>query len=543
MSRGRWLKTSVATALAAAVLLGTPPGVAAQQGTIRGVVESERTLRPLPGAHVELVGTDRAVLTDANGRFMFVGVSGTQATLRVTMLGYRTVDQHVVQVGDMNVVIRLAETAIELDQLVVTGTAGGTQRRAIGNSVTQVRAAETVELAHVANVQSLLNARAPGLVVTPGTGMVGSGSQVRIRGSNSFSLSNQPLLYVDGVRVDNAQATGPEVQAFGSSVISRLNDFNPDDIESIEVIKGPAAATLYGTEASNGVIHIITKRGRQGAPAWNVTVRQGANWFMNSVERTPTNYWKDPNTGIIHSINLAETEKARGTPLYRTGRVQGYSLSLSGGSADVRYYLAGDLDKEEGAQWDNSQRRASLRANLNVMASPTLELAASVGYTGGRTYLSCEAGCGGITWASYFSTPERAQGNLNPDPRGARSQPPEYYIHAFDDYQDLARFTGSTGPGAGSTSASRSASTTCARTTRASRRSPTCSCSGPRPPAAGSRSAAGMSSTTRSTTAAPSSTPSIRSSPRTRRSGRSTTAGTASSSAPTERTSPCRACA
>src|SRR5690606_17025538 len=172
-------------------------------------------------------------------------------------------------------------------------------------------------------------------------------------------------------------------------------------------------------------------------------IRQGANWFMNSIERTPVNYWKDPNTGIIHSINLAKTEKERGTPLYRTGHVQGYSLSLSGGSADVRYYLAGDFDNEEGAQWDNSQRRASLRANLNIMASPTLELAASVGYTGGRTYLSCEAGCGGVTWASYFSTPERAQGNLNPDPRGARSQPPEYYNEAFTDYQDLARFTGS----------------------------------------------------------------------------------------------------
>src|SRR5690606_1960711 len=144
-----------------------------------------------------------------------------------------------------------------------------------------------------------------------------------------------------------------------------------------------------------------------------------------------------------HSLNMAKTEKERGTPLYRTGRVQGYSLSLSGGTADVRYYLAGDLDKEEGAQWDNSQRRGSLRANLNVMATQNLEIAASVGYTGGRTYLSCEAGCGGVTWASYFSTPERNQGNMNPDPRGARSQPPEYYNKAFTDYQDLARFTGS----------------------------------------------------------------------------------------------------
>src|SRR5690606_1983000 len=118
-----WLRTSLGAALAAAALLGAAPDAGAQQGTIRGIVESDRTLRPLPGAYVEIVGTDRAVVTDANGRFMFVGLSGTQVTLRVTMLGYRTVDGQVVQVGDLAVTIRLAETAIELDQLVVTGTA------------------------------------------------------------------------------------------------------------------------------------------------------------------------------------------------------------------------------------------------------------------------------------------------------------------------------------------------------------------------------------------------------------------------------------
>src|SRR5690606_10918840 len=278
MRHRMWRRNALAAACGLLLQLGAPPHPAtAQQGTIRGVVESERARRPLAGGYVEVVGLDRGMMTDAGGRFPFVGLTGTEVTLRVSLLGSRTAEQVTLQVGDMDVRIQLAETAIELDQLVVTGTAGGTQRRALGNSVTQVRAAETVELAHVPNLQSLLNARAPGVVISPGTGMVGSGSQIRIRGSNSFSLSNQPLVYVDGVRVDNAQATGPQVQSFGSSVISRINDFNPEDIESIEVIKGPAAATLYGTEASNGVIHIITKRGREGRPAWNIMVRQGAN--------------------------------------------------------------------------------------------------------------------------------------------------------------------------------------------------------------------------------------------------------------------------
>jgi TonB-linked SusC/RagA family outer membrane protein len=431
-------------ALLSAMLLAaatSPPAAQAQEGSIRGVVEADRTLRPLSGALVEVVGTNRNMLTDANGRFQFVGVQGPEVTLRVSTLGYRTAER-TVRVGDMNVRISLGESAIELDQIVVTGTAGGTQRRAIGNVVTQVRAAETVELAQVSSVQSLLNARAPSVVITPGTGMVGSGSQIRIRGSNSFSLTNTPLLVVDGVRVDNAQSTGPSVQAFSSSVISRINDFNPDDIESIEIIKGPAAATLYGTEASNGVIHIITKRGREGRPSWNLTVRQGANWFSNAEGRVPTNWWLNPATNQAESLNMVTSEKARGTPLFRTGQVQSYSLSLNGGTAEARYYVAGDWDSEEGAQWDNRQRRGSARANLNLIPHPKLDLAGSMGYTGGRTYLSCEAGCGGVTWASYFSTPQRNQGTITPDPRGARSWAPEVYYEPKW-FQDISRFTGS----------------------------------------------------------------------------------------------------
>jgi TonB-linked SusC/RagA family outer membrane protein len=441
MSSREYCRTAIAAGVLWAVMCVAPPAAVAQDGAVRGVVEAERTLRPVSGALVELVGTNRSMLTDASGRFQFVGLGGAEVTLRVTIIGYRS-SERTVRVGDMSVRIPLVETAIELDQIVVTGTAGGTQRRAIGNVVTQVRAAETVEIAHVTNVQSLINARAPGVIITPGTGMVGSGSQIRIRGSNSFSLGNQPLLVVDGVRADNAQSTGPSVQAFSSSVISRINDFNPDDIESIEIIKGPAAATLYGTEASNGVIHIITKRGREGKAAWNLTVRQGGNWFANAEGRTPTNYWRNPATNQVESLNLVASERERGTPLYRTGRLQNYSLNLSGGTAEIRYYVAGDWDTEEGAQWDNKHRRGGARLNLNVIATPTIELAGSMGYTGGRADLSCEAGCGGVTWASYFSTPQRNQGELNPDPRGARSNPPEWYYEPKF-FQDVSRFTGS----------------------------------------------------------------------------------------------------
>src|SRR4029077_15634863 len=123
----------------------------------------------------------------------------------------------------------------------------------VGNAVARIDAASITQTTPINDVQSLLNGRAAGVLIQPATGAVGSGARIRIRGASSFSLTSQPLVYGAGVRVDADSASGPTNQDFGSSSISRFNDFNPDEIESIEIVKGPAAATLYGTEASNGV--------------------------------------------------------------------------------------------------------------------------------------------------------------------------------------------------------------------------------------------------------------------------------------------------
>jgi outer membrane cobalamin receptor len=136
-----------------------------------------------------------------------------------------------VRVGQTDVRFLLSERPVELNQVVVTGTAGGQERRAVGNSVARVDAANVVATAPVTTVQDLINGRAPGVVVMPGTGMVGSGSKIRIRGMSTFSLSGEPLIYVDGVRVNNEVGSGLWVQAFSSGVVSRLNDFNPEEIE------------------------------------------------------------------------------------------------------------------------------------------------------------------------------------------------------------------------------------------------------------------------------------------------------------------------
>src|SRR5206468_9016015 len=136
------------------------------------------------------------------------------------------------------------------------------------------------------------------VVVTGGTGRTGAGTVLNIRGRSTLSLSQQPLIYIDGVRVSNEVGTGvTTVQGFG--VVSRLDDIAPEDIESIEIIKGPAAGTLYGTEAANGVVQIITKKGGGGAPRFSAYVREGTQWFQNAENRIATNYARDASGNIV----------------------------------------------------------------------------------------------------------------------------------------------------------------------------------------------------------------------------------------------------
>src|SRR5690606_19929158 len=132
------------------------------------------------------------------------------------------------------------------------------------------------------DVSSLLNGRAPGVTISQGSGRIGSGPTIQVRGRSTMSLDSEPIIYIDGVRMYNDVNSGPPaggLAAQGARSASRLVDINPDDIESIEVIKGPAAATIYGTEAANGVIQIITKKGASGAARWTGRIEQGAVTF------------------------------------------------------------------------------------------------------------------------------------------------------------------------------------------------------------------------------------------------------------------------
>ncbi len=436
-------------------MLVTAPALGAQDGVIAGRVVTEGTLQPVSGAQITVAGTTLGTTSDAQGRFRLGGLSGPSVTLNVRRIGYRQADQ-TVPVGSMELRILMTTRVLELSEVVVTGTAGATERRAVGNAVTTVNAADVVATQPVRSFQDLLTGRASGVSVIGSSGQVGTGSRIRIRGASSLSLNNNPLIYVDGIRVDNDQASGPTNQGFGSQSISRWNDFDPDDIESLEIIKGPAAATLYGTEASNGVIQIITKRGAAGSPTWNFTARLGANVLPDwKGDGLFTNYGAVPMPGgpagaldtvTINARQLNDSLQANfGEDIFRTGMLQDYQLSVGGGTPTIRYYVGGNHERNEGVERANSLQRSSIRANVSVAPGASWDLQSSMAYTTGRTNLPLESGGGGATWATYFSTPRFLFSGSQPGNAqlGFRSGPPDVYYAAYNIFQDVDRFTGS----------------------------------------------------------------------------------------------------
>ncbi len=467
---GRSLERTPCLVLLACLLLAVAIPVAAQeQGSVGGVVVHEQTLRPLAGAQVMVEGTGRGTLTDAQGRFLIPGLTGTAATLRVQLIGFRTVTQSV-RVGETSVRIVLAESAIALDEVVVTGTAGAQRVRSLGNAVGRVRAEQIVQVAPPPNVHGLLSAEVPGLQIQFSRGEIGAGANIRIRGGSSMALASEPLLYIDGVRVNNNfadQGGGiTSVGVDGRTPPSRINDLNPEDIESIEVIKGPAAATLYGTEASNGVIQIITKKGRSGKPVFNLVVKQGANWLPHPEGLFQETYYRD-SAGQIQSFNVLRNDRTVGFPVpadgscpapyekvgdrckgevFSTGAPRGYAGSLSGGAETVRYYFSADWDRDEGPVDYNWQNKLTGRGNLSWTPSDQLTIDFGVGNV--RSKLRSASPQQPISTAIIWSCPapgcEAGSGKPNAIDgpfRGYIAYLPERYYSDIQGYQDVDRST------------------------------------------------------------------------------------------------------
>ncbi|MEP6495781.1 MAG: TonB-dependent receptor [bacterium] len=366
--------------------------VHAQTGRITGQVTDTAGGRPLAGVDISVAGQgDRGpagTRTDAAGKYTIGAIAAGSVQLRVRALGYAPKDRSVTVADGQTVTadFALLQRSIQLDQVVVTGTGGAVERRAVGNVIESINANEVLKTSAPRSVEQLIGARTPGVMILPATGQVGTGAQIRVRSVGSLSLSTDPIVYIDGVRMDANPAQGPGQR--GGAGASRLNDINPEDIESIEIIKGPAAATLYGTEASNGVVQIITKRGSNSAPHWDFTTRQGTNWLANPEGRAGL-LWSKDSTGAVIPFNLYRYAIDHGVgPIFHNGDNQGYSANLHGGNDITRYYLSSSYDNDGGVVAWNWDKKFGGRANIDIEANKKLRIEGSLGYIRDRIRLA-----------------------------------------------------------------------------------------------------------------------------------------------------------
>jgi len=368
-------------------------------GTIQGKVTDAATTRPLAGVQVHIPGSGRGTVTNASGDFLILNVPVGTVTVRAEMLGFGASEQTVtVSSGETaRVDFTLSQVAIALDEVVVTGTPGAAQKRTLGNSVTTIQASQVTEAAPITTVTQLLQGRSPGLTIITPSGSVGTAPNIRIRGASSYQAGTSPVFYIDGVRIQSGAQGGYSVNGQQTSALDALN---PEDIESIEVIKGPAASTLYGADAAAGVIQIITKKGRKGQQAvqWNARMEMGRidwaadmpmnyNYCTNAMIRNNADY---PGCAAVDSLGPVEGRILREQPLksvLREGDLMTYGLSAQGGGERYSFYVAGDRTEEQGVFVNNFFNRTSARANFTVNPSDKLDVAVSFGYTRSNTRL------------------------------------------------------------------------------------------------------------------------------------------------------------
>lgn len=383
------IRTGFGAVVALAMLLVVPRSLEAQGASVEGTITDAASGAPIADAQVTVEGTRLQGVTNARGYYRIGNIPAGTITLQVRRIGYKTLSTAVTLAEGQNFTGDYAVTAsvVLLEEVVVTGTAGKQERRAQGAVVADVNVADLNAVAPLNVATDALRSRVPGVSVTGASGSSGTSNQIRIRGAASISLSNEPLLYIDGVRVTSQ---GNNYWFTGGQSYERLNDLEPEDIESMEIVKGPAAATLYGADATSGVIQIITKRGRAGSGRFTQSIGLEYGSINRNFEPR-TNYGRCTVTldtlpssalcfgqgaGTLVSDNPLLRENA-----FRTGQNIGINWSGRGGGANYGYYTSLNRETEDGVLPNNGFDRSSGRVNFNWIPSQNLTLDAGVGVT------------------------------------------------------------------------------------------------------------------------------------------------------------------
>jgi TonB-linked SusC/RagA family outer membrane protein len=404
---------ALGTITLAALLLARAPAAHAQ-GSV-AVTVTTGDAQPVALALVSVIGSNSSGSTGADGKVTLTRIPLGPAEVRVQRIGFEGQKKSVVVTRDgiVKVEFVLTQVAVSLAPMISTVT-GETRRAEVGNAIASIPVATLTETLPITDMNDLVGARVPGVAVTPST-QTGSGARIRIRGSSSLSLTNDPIYVIDGVRMTSTSVTGVGT---GDANPNRVGDINPEEIESMEILKGPSAATLYGTDAANGVIVITTKRGRAGAPRWLVYGESGALTDRNPY---PLNYtiaghslgataYRECGLPTISAGTCIKDSVRVYSPIHdpfasplKTGNRNDAGVQVSGGTDQARYFVSASRQNEVGVmglptfedsmlvatgqpirKWmshPNQLDATSVRANLNLSLSQTLDVSISSGIT------------------------------------------------------------------------------------------------------------------------------------------------------------------
>jgi TonB-linked SusC/RagA family outer membrane protein len=358
------------------LILG-PSALAAQGRVLRGIVVDSSTGAPVTAANIAVRGTTIGAATGSDGRFTIAGVPEGEVPIIVRRIGYRARELRVGP-GQSEIRVAMVSDPLQLDVVVVSGQATAIERRNLPTAVATVSGEEVARVS-AQSIEHAFQGKIPGAVIQTNSGAPGGGVQVRMRGVTSINAASEPLYIVDGVIVSNVAipsnqnavtnaAGGSNPALTQDAQVNRVADFNPNDIENVEILKGAAASAIYGSRASNGVVIITTKRGRSGRPEFRLTQRLGWSQLSNKL-------------GARRFNTLAEAQSAFGAAAanyFQPGVVYDHEeelagnrplstetlLDFSGGGERTRYYLSGAW-KDDGGIIDNTGfERQSLRANL-----------------------------------------------------------------------------------------------------------------------------------------------------------------------------------
>jgi len=388
-----------------AALLGVASVAAAQGGTtISGRVTSDAGA-PLPGANVYLVGLNIGTQTNDAGRYTFIvpaaRATGQTATLTARVIGYtaRTVSVTLTPGGTITQNFALPVNPLRLGEVVVTGAGTSTTRERLTTTINTVDSAALRRSIQPQNVVSALAAQAPNVEVRTQSGEPGASASIHIRGISSLSGTNQPLFVVDGVPIANQtiSTTGGDASTVTEN---RAADINPADIANIEILKGGAAAAIYGAQAANGVILITTKRGHAGPTRYTLSSTEAWDHvYMPSVLQTGYAQGVNGKSSVCGGPNCVMTALswgaplAPGTPIYDhqtelfdTGLTADNNLQVSGGNDRTTFFASGGLTNQNGYLKgpNNKYNRLSIRLEGTQQVSSKLNIGGNLTYIDGR---------------------------------------------------------------------------------------------------------------------------------------------------------------